>query len=60
MEKKLDFNNRSIRNYNSNFMGAVGKPLARVYTPLKITRTTQLKGLNLREYKKGEKHFQNS
>ena len=41
-------------------MGAVGKPLTRVYTPLKITRTTQLKGLNLCEYKKGEKHFQDS
>jgi len=56
-QKKIEFNNRAIRNHKSNFMSVNGKPLDRVYTPLKISKTTQFKGLNLCEYKKGEKHF---
>ena len=54
---KIEFNNRAIRNHKSNFMSVNGKPLDKVYTPLKISKTTQFKGLNLCEYKKGEKHF---
>ena len=54
---KIEFNNRAIRNHKSNFMSVNGKPLDRVYTPLKISKTTQFKGLNLCKYKKGEKHF---
>ena len=56
-QNKIEFNNRAIRNHKSNFMSVNGKPLDKVYTPLKISKTTQFKGLNLCEYKKGEKHF---
>ena len=57
IKKKLRFNNRDIHNHISNFVSSTGKNKDRVYTSFKMTQTTQLKGLNLCEYKKGEKHF---
>lgn len=57
IKKKLRFNNRDIHNHKSNFVSSTGKNKDWVYTSFKMTQTTQLKGLNLCEYKKGEKHF---
>ena len=57
MKKKLEFNNRAIRNHKSDFTNTKSKPLTKVYTSFKMYKTTQFKGLNLCEYKKGEKHF---
>jgi len=57
IKKKIEYNNRAIRNHHSNFTGKNGEPKEGVYTPFHIFKTTQYKGLNLCEYKKGEKHF---
>ena len=55
--KKLEFNNRAIRNHKATFISSTGKIKDRDYTPFNIAKTTQYKGLYLCEYKKGEKHF---
>ena len=57
MKQKLKFNNRAIHNHKSNFVSSTGKSKDRVYTSFQMDKTTQFKGLNLCEYKKGEKHF---
>jgi hypothetical protein len=53
MTKKLKFKDRDIFHWKSDFSpgpkSKSGKPKERAYT--------QFKGLNLCEYKKGEKHF---
>ena len=58
--KKLKFTNRDIHNWKSDFSpgptSKTGKSKERVYTAFAFSKTTQLKGLNLCEYKKGEKH----
>ena len=56
MKVKIEFNNRSIRNHKSNFTSAKGKPLDRVDTPFNL-RSVLYKGLRLREYRGGSKHF---
>jgi integrase len=55
--KRLKFNNRAIHNHKSNFVSSTGKSKVRVYTPFQMHSLTHFKGLNLCEYKKGEKHF---
>ena len=61
MIKRLKFTNRDIHNWKSDFSpgptSKTGKSKERVYTAFAFSKTTQLKGLNLCEYKKGEKHF---
>jgi len=61
MKQKLKFNNRAIHNWKSDFSpgpkSKSGKTKERVYTPFFMDKHTQFKGLNLCEYKKGEKHF---
>jgi hypothetical protein len=60
-KKKVEFNNRAIHNWKSDFSpgpkSKSGKDKERVYTPFNLTKTTQFRGLNLCEYKKGEKHI---
>ncbi len=56
MKVKIEFNNRSIRNHKSNFTSAKGKPLDRVDTPFNL-QSVLYKGLRLREYRGGSKHF---
>ena len=55
--KKLEFNNKTIRNHKATFISSAGKTKDRDYTPFNIAKTTQYKNLYLCEYKKGEKHF---
>lgn len=60
-KRKVEFNNRAIHNWKSDFSpgpkSKSGKDKERVYTPFNLTKTTQFRGLNLCEYKKGEKHI---
>ena len=58
LKQKIKFDNRSIRNHHSDFTGKNGKTKERVYTPFSAgSKSTEYKGLNLCEYKRGEKHF---
>ena len=57
MKVKIEFNNRAIANYNSNFLNRNGNPVSRVYTPFQVTKKSQFKGLKLCEYQNGSKYF---
>ena len=61
MTNKLKFTDRAIFHWKSDFSPGPNskslKPKDRVYTPFHMDKHTQFKGLNLCEYKKGEKHF---
>ena len=57
MKLKLLFKDKDIFNWKSDFSpgpnSKSGKPKDRVYTPFHMPKTTQFRGLNLVEYKKG-------
>ena len=59
--KLLKFTDRAIFNWKSDFSpgpkSKSNKGKERVYTPFHMDKHTQFRGLNLCEYKKGEKHF---
>ena len=61
MTNKLKFTDRAIFHWKSDFSPGPNskslKPKDRVYTPFHMDKHTQFKGLNLCEYKKGDKHF---
>ena len=57
MKQKLKFTDRAIHYHKSNFVSSTGKKKDRVYTSFQMDKTTQFKGLNLCEYRKGDKHF---
>jgi len=40
--KKLEFNNRAIRNHKATFISSTGKIKDRDYTPFNIAKTTHL------------------
>ena len=53
IKKRLEFKNRNIARYKSDFTG----DRERVYTSFKFDLNTQYKGLCLCEYPNGDKHF---
>ena len=46
-KKKLEFNNRAIRNHKATFISSTGKTKDRDCTPFNIAKTAQYKGLYL-------------
>jgi len=53
MKQKLIYKNESIKKFKSEFK----KNQSRVYTSFGVDRNTRYKGLNLCEYRNGEKYL---